>query len=166
MVGGGTVACLISQAVYKFFPLKNEWLSAVEAGVLEEVAKAVPAIITIAILKQKNPYACFLVAATVGAGFSVIEQNEKSAHVKPGERAAYARGIVAQSARKNFLVLRLRAGAESFLKSEGTAAFRLKDVPPEMKSRRLHKLLERKGFVNRFTLFKILRAGIMPVHRL
>ncbi len=73
LVGGGTVAGIISQFGYKLLPIKNPWLAAVEAGVLEEFAKAVPAIILIAILKQKNPYACFLIAATVGAGFSVIE---------------------------------------------------------------------------------------------
>ena len=95
LVGGGTVACLISQAVYKFFPLKNEWLSAVEAGVLEEVAKAVPAIITIAILKQKNPYACFLVAATVGAGFSVIEDMGYIFHYSDKYLAFYGSDIQA-----------------------------------------------------------------------
>lgn len=73
LVGGGTVAGLISQAGYGLLPVRNKWLAAVEAGVLEELAKAVPAIVIIAILKQKNPYACFLIAATVGAGFSVIE---------------------------------------------------------------------------------------------
>ncbi|MDE7265395.1 MAG: PrsW family intramembrane metalloprotease [Clostridia bacterium] len=73
LVGGGTVSGLISQIVYGLLPVKNQWLFAVEAGVVEELAKAVPAIVIIAIFKQKNPYACFLIAATVGAGFSVIE---------------------------------------------------------------------------------------------
>ncbi|MDE7453402.1 MAG: PrsW family intramembrane metalloprotease [Clostridia bacterium] len=73
LVGGGTVAGLISQVVYGLLPVKNPWLSAVEAGVTEELAKAVPALLMITVLKQKNPYACFLIAATVGAGFSVIE---------------------------------------------------------------------------------------------
>ena len=73
LVGGGTFAGLLSQIGYMLIPVKIEWLAAVEAGVLEEFCKAVPAIIAVALLKQKNPYACFLIAAAVGVGFSVIE---------------------------------------------------------------------------------------------
>ncbi len=73
LVGGGTAACLLSQLGYAFLPVTNKWLGAVVAGVLEEICKTIPAIIAIIILNQKNPYACFLIAAAVGAGFSVIE---------------------------------------------------------------------------------------------
>lgn len=73
LVGGGTVAGFLSQLGYMLIPVKNEWLAAVEAGVLEELCKAIPAIILVVLLKQKNPYACYLIAAAVGAGFSVIE---------------------------------------------------------------------------------------------
>ncbi len=69
----GTLAGVITQVAYYFIPVENEWLVAVVAGCVEEVCKAAPAIIAITILKQKNPYACFLIAASVGAGFSVIE---------------------------------------------------------------------------------------------
>lgn len=36
LVGGGTFAGLLSQIGYMLIPVKNEWLAAVEAGVLEE----------------------------------------------------------------------------------------------------------------------------------
>lgn len=73
LVIGGTVSGLLAQLGYAFIPVVNGWVSAVTAGVLEEVCKLIPAIVVIAVTKQKNPYACFLIAATVGAGFSVIE---------------------------------------------------------------------------------------------
>ncbi len=73
LVAGGTAAGVLTQVGYKFIRPENEWLSALLAGCLEEVCKAVPAIIAIAFFKQKNSYACYLFAATVGAGFSVIE---------------------------------------------------------------------------------------------
>ena len=95
LVGGGTVAGIISQFGYKFLPVKNEWLSAVEAGVLEELAKAIPAIIIIAIFRQKNPYACFLLAATVGAGFSVIEDMGYIFHYSDKYLAFYGSDIQA-----------------------------------------------------------------------
>lgn len=73
LVGGGTLACVLTQACYMFIPIPNKWIEAVAAGSIEEVCKAILAIVAIVVLKQKNPYACFLTAATVGAGFSVIE---------------------------------------------------------------------------------------------
>lgn len=73
LVAGGTAASLLSQIGYQFIPVKNAWISAVVAGCLEELCKALPAIIAIELLKQRNPYACFLIAAAVGAGFSIIE---------------------------------------------------------------------------------------------
>lgn len=73
LVAGGTLSGVLTQAVYKFYNPANGWISAVLAGCVEEVSKAIPAILAIAVFKQKNAYACFLFAATVGAGFSVIE---------------------------------------------------------------------------------------------
>ncbi len=73
LVIGGTVSGLLAQLGYELIPSPNEWLSAVIAGVLEEICKFIPALLVIIVTKQKNPYVCFLIAATVGAGFSVIE---------------------------------------------------------------------------------------------
>ena len=73
LVLGGTVAGVLSQLAYAFIPVTDKWLSAVVAGLVEEIAKAIPAMLAIAVLNRKNPYACFLVAAAVGAGFSVVE---------------------------------------------------------------------------------------------
>ena len=73
LVIGGTVSGFLAQLCYAFIPVVNEWLSAATAGVVEEICKLIPALVVIAVTKQKNPYACFLIAATVGAGFSIIE---------------------------------------------------------------------------------------------
>lgn len=73
VVIGGTIASVLSQIGYAVIPVKNKWMSAIVAGCLEEFCKAVPALIIISVLRKKNPYACYLLAAAVGAGFSVIE---------------------------------------------------------------------------------------------
>lgn len=73
LVLGGTVAGVLTQLAYAFIPMDDKWLSAVFAGLVEEIAKAVPAMTAIALLKKKNPYSCYLLAAAVGAGFSVVE---------------------------------------------------------------------------------------------
>ncbi len=73
LVGGGTLAIALSQIGYGFVSVKNRWLSAVFTGILEEVCKIIPAICSILFFGQKGRYSCFLFAAAVGAGFSVIE---------------------------------------------------------------------------------------------
>jgi RsiW-degrading membrane proteinase PrsW (M82 family) len=73
VVCGGTVSGVIAQIGYAVIPSLNEWTSAVRAGILEEVSKALPAIVIISIVRKKNPFACYLLAAAVGAGFSIIE---------------------------------------------------------------------------------------------
>jgi RsiW-degrading membrane proteinase PrsW (M82 family) len=73
LVVGGTVSGLLAQLGYAIIPADNDWLSAVRAGVLEEVCKAIPAIVIISIVRKKNSYACYLLAAAVGAGFSIVE---------------------------------------------------------------------------------------------
>ena len=70
---GGTAASVICQAVFATFPTPNEWLKAVYAGVVEEVAKAIIAVIAIVMLKNRSPLAGFLVGAAVGCGFSIVE---------------------------------------------------------------------------------------------
>ena len=73
LVGGGTAASALGQIIFMLVPVKNVWVSAVFTGFVEELVKIIPALLAIAITKHKNPYACFLIAAAVGAGFSVIE---------------------------------------------------------------------------------------------
>lgn len=73
LVCGGTVASLFTQIIYLFVKIENIWLETVANATVEEMCKAIPAIIAIVILNRKNPYECFLIAASVGAGFSVIE---------------------------------------------------------------------------------------------
>ena len=73
LVGGGTLSVVLSQIGYMLIPVNSKVALAVVAGILEEVSKAITAIIAKAIFKQKNRYACFLIAAAVGAGFSIIE---------------------------------------------------------------------------------------------
>lgn len=73
LVGGGTASGIIAQIGYRLYHARDMWILAVQAGMLEEFSKAVPAIIAVALLKRKNSYACYLIAAAVGAGFSIIE---------------------------------------------------------------------------------------------
>lgn len=73
LVVGGTASSVLAQVGYAFIPIKDDWAAAVAAGCLEEIAKLIPAVIAISLTKQKNPYACYLLAAAVGTGFSVIE---------------------------------------------------------------------------------------------
>lgn len=73
LVGGGTAASVLTQIGYFFVSIENEWWSALYTGALEELSKAVVAIIAIIVLKNKNPLACYVIAAAVGCGFSVME---------------------------------------------------------------------------------------------
>lgn len=73
LVCGGTGASLFTQLLYLFVNIENVWLDTVTCATIEEISKTLPAIIAIIILNRKNPYECFLIAASVGAGFSVIE---------------------------------------------------------------------------------------------
>ena len=73
LVGGGTVASVLTQIGYYFVDIENEWWSALYTGALEEISKAVVAIAAIIAMKNKNPLACYIIAAAVGCGFSVIE---------------------------------------------------------------------------------------------
>ncbi len=73
LVIGGTLSGGLAQLGYALIDAENKWLSAIIAGLVEEIGKIVPAIIAIEFTKQKSPYAGYLLAAAVGAGFSVIE---------------------------------------------------------------------------------------------
>lgn len=74
LVGGGTVAGVLSQLFYMAINVDSPWLIAVVSGCVEEICKAIPALFAIEIMhRKKNPYSCFLIAACVGAGFSIIE---------------------------------------------------------------------------------------------
>lgn len=73
LVGGGTVAGVFSQLLYLPIDVDSPWLSAVVSGCVEEISKMIPAVFVIEVLHRKNPYECFLLAAAVGAGFSIVE---------------------------------------------------------------------------------------------
>ena len=73
LVIGGTVASLLTQVGYGLISTRNIWLNALVAGLVEEVSKALVAIAAIMVMRNKSSYACFLIAASVGAGFSIIE---------------------------------------------------------------------------------------------
>ncbi len=73
LVIGGTAACALTQLGYGVIRLNNPWYNAIISGFVEEVSKALVAVAAIMIMKNKNSYACFLIAAAVGSGFSVIE---------------------------------------------------------------------------------------------
>ncbi|MDE7440457.1 MAG: PrsW family intramembrane metalloprotease [Clostridia bacterium] len=73
LVIGGTVAGVLTQVGYALIKLDNPWYSALISGLVEEVSKAAVAIAAILVMRNKNSYACFLIAAAVGTGFSVME---------------------------------------------------------------------------------------------
>lgn len=73
LVLGGTAAGILTQIGYALIKTDNVWADAFITGLVEEVSKASVAVAAISIMKNKNSYACFLIAAAVGAGFSVIE---------------------------------------------------------------------------------------------
>ena len=73
LVLGGTVASALTQVGYALISVNNAWFDALVSGLVEEVSKAVVAVAAIMVVKNKNSYACFLIACAVGAGFSIIE---------------------------------------------------------------------------------------------
>ncbi len=73
LVLGGTVASVLAQIGYTLISVDNLWYGAAISGFVEEISKAVVAFAAIMVVKNKNSYACFLIACAVGAGFSVIE---------------------------------------------------------------------------------------------
>lgn len=73
LVIGGTAAGILTQIGYSVINVSNDWGSAVLSGVVEEVSKAAVAICAILVIKNKNAYACFLIAVSVGAGFTIVE---------------------------------------------------------------------------------------------
>ncbi|MDE6441696.1 MAG: PrsW family intramembrane metalloprotease [Clostridia bacterium] len=73
LVIGGTISGVLSQLAFSVIKVNNDWVGALITGLVEETCKAAPALIAILVCKQKNSYASFLIAASVGAGFSVIE---------------------------------------------------------------------------------------------
>lgn len=73
IVIGGTVAALLTQILYSVVKVDSVWLYALVSASIEEGSKALIAIAAILVMRNKNAYVCFLVAAAVGAGFSIIE---------------------------------------------------------------------------------------------
>lgn len=74
LVIGGSVSFIISESGYFVFNPENGYGSVAWTAFLEEIAKIIPAIAVILLLKKRNsPLTCFALAAAVGAGISIIE---------------------------------------------------------------------------------------------
>lgn len=74
LVIGGSVSVIISELGYFIFSPENGYGSVAWTAFLEEIAKIIPAIAVILLLKKRNsPLTCFALAAAVGAGISIIE---------------------------------------------------------------------------------------------
>lgn len=73
LVLGAIAADFITMFGYFFFYPQNEWLSSLWTGVLEELSKAISAIVAILLLKKRSPMLGFIVGAAIGAGFSITE---------------------------------------------------------------------------------------------
>lgn len=73
LVLGAIAADFITMFGYYFLNPENKWLSTLWTSVLEEVAKAIPAIIVILLFKKRSPLLGFIIGAAIGAGFSISE---------------------------------------------------------------------------------------------
>ena len=73
LVIGGVASSILTQLGYAIITVESGWLGSLFTGLIEEISKALVAVAAIMVMKNKNSYACFLIAAAVGAGFSIIE---------------------------------------------------------------------------------------------
>lgn len=74
LIIGGLASVILTELGYWAFIPENGYASVAWTAFVEEMAKAIPAIVIILILKKrKSPLACFAVAAAVGAGISIME---------------------------------------------------------------------------------------------
>lgn len=73
LVLGAIAADFITLFGYYFLHPDNDWLSTLWTAVLEEAAKAIPAIAVILVFKKRSPMLGFIIGAAIGAGFSVTE---------------------------------------------------------------------------------------------
>ena len=89
LVIGGTVSAVLTQIGYAIITVENAWLNALVAGLVEEISKAIVAVAAIMVMRNKNSYACFLIAAAVGAGFSIIEDTGYIFHYSDMVAAQY-----------------------------------------------------------------------------
>lgn len=74
LVVGGTASVIITELGYLAFSPQNGYAAVAWTAFLEEIAKIIPAVGVILILKKRSsPLTCFALAAAVGAGISIIE---------------------------------------------------------------------------------------------
>ena len=89
LIIGGCVASVLTQLGYGLISSDDVWLNAFVSGLVEEVSKAIVAVAAIMVMKNKNSYACFLIAAAVGAGFSIVEDTGYIFHYSDMVAASY-----------------------------------------------------------------------------
>lgn len=73
MIVGTAAADFIAIMGYCVYYPENEWLATLWTAVLEELSKAIPAILAVIILKRRSPMLGFIIGAAIGAGFSITE---------------------------------------------------------------------------------------------
>lgn len=74
LVVGGCASVIITELGYLAFSPENGYGAVAWTAVLEELAKIIPSVAAILIMKKRqSPMACFAIAAAVGVGMSVIE---------------------------------------------------------------------------------------------
>lgn len=73
MILGTAAADFITIFGYCFYYPADAWLSTLWTACLEELAKAIPAIIIILFFKKRSPMLGFIIGAAIGAGFSITE---------------------------------------------------------------------------------------------
>ncbi|MDE6505538.1 MAG: PrsW family intramembrane metalloprotease [Clostridia bacterium] len=77
MLAGGILSVAVITLGYEYIysdPVNaSPWVSTLWTGFWEELCKGAAAITAVALLKKKNPFACFLIGFAVGTGYSVFE---------------------------------------------------------------------------------------------
>ena len=89
LVIGGVISSILTQVGYAIIKVEHGWLGSLMTGVIEEISKALVAVAAIMVMKNKNSYACFLIAAAVGAGFSIVEDTGYIFHYSDMVAAQY-----------------------------------------------------------------------------
>lgn len=85
LIIGGWVSVSLAQILYAVLPYEEGISYPFYIGFVEELSKALPAIIAILILRKRTPYAGLLIGCAVGMGFSAIED---TAYIMDGASGA------------------------------------------------------------------------------
>ncbi len=73
LILGGALSGFLCQTLYYFVPNASGWLGSLRVAGIEEICKAVVAVLVIILVRARDPLLGFIIGAAVGAGFSIAE---------------------------------------------------------------------------------------------